>query len=126
MINNIVLKGIITYKKKLPNMGEDKQIEFGLSYNTKGNRVKIHQIICVSNGKTAEFIEEYLYVKDIILVLGYLTSKDNDCKEVQILNVKNFEPIKTSRNIVFTDSSVNESIFNKYIAGFDYHKKNKE
>jgi|LGVE01.1.fsa_nt_gb hypothetical protein len=121
MINQVVIKGIITYKSGILITKEKKTpyIEFGLAYNSITAFRKVYKQTCVAKEEVAKFIHKNLNTRDIILITGFLTTRNVDCHEKTILNVVSFEPIKTSKNVVFTDKSINESLFTSHIRGFD-------
>ena len=121
MINEVNLKGIITYKTPLKHSKKTNlpYMEFGLAYNSTSSLRRVYKLDCRALEGIAEFISAKLNVRDIILVNGFLITNENDCKEIPMIMVKTFEPIKTSKHITFTDRAINESLFAEHIRGFD-------
>ena len=43
-------------------------------------------------------------------------------QEKIVLNVEQLEPLKTTKNVLFRDASVDAELFDKFINGFDINK----
>ena len=122
MINKVMLKGVITYKNKFPPKKDEIIMEFGLSYNSLTKIRYMNSIVCYANGKVAKIIDEDLIVKDTIMVVGFLTTRTISMQEKIVLNVEQLEPLKTTKNVLFRDASVDAELFDKFINGFDINK----
>jgi hypothetical protein len=120
MINNVTVKGIISYKTILRKNKRDREyIEFGLAFNSVTATPKVYKIVCQALDKQARFVSNYLSPGDIIIINAFMTTKIFDCKEIPILNMNTFELVKTNKNLTLTDKSIDESLFAKHIKGFD-------
>lgn len=122
MVNKVLLKGIITYKQKIPNDEDKTIIEFGLSYNSLTQKQYVNSITCYAHGKIAKIIDEDLIVKDTIFVIGFLTTRRLNMIKKLVLNIEIIEPLKTRKNVLFRDKGVDNELFDKYISGFDINK----
>ena len=127
MVNNFSLKVIITYKdrlnKKSKNGKEISWIEFGVAYNDKTKNKKVHKGVAYCEGVLADFVYKRLRVKDVVLINGFLSSREINCVDTMILVVANLEPLKTKIFAEYTDVCVDNSVFDRYLKGFDKDEK---